>query len=271
MTEQVVVTLPGRPLTLRLDPEALPSYLRARGWALFVDPREQDRFAYWQKDSRWVDVPLQPELPDYGKRLAESIEMLAAAEKRDAWAVADDLAPTPPGWPTLPAPVRAKVLNLLAEQARQAREAEPPDDATAADWRAQADGLDALARLASLPPTTPTGWHALPSDVRERALATIRAAVADALRPSNDWGGGEAAKVVKAEDEEQANALRAALAALGRGAVPSPLPHVTHEAAIEKTIGALYPTGDAWYTLAQEERDRVWTVLRGLVDAVVGP
>ena len=49
-------------------------------------------------------------------------------------------------------------------------------------------------------------------------------------------------------------------------AVPA---HVRHERKIEAALATFSPSAEHWYGLTQAERDRQWTALRELVDAVV--
>lgn len=77
----------------RLPPSAYRRYLSARGWR--EGKAGSDRFWRYQTTvgaaEVSVDVPRHPELPDYGRRVAELLEVLAAADRRSPRALLFDL------------------------------------------------------------------------------------------------------------------------------------------------------------------------------------
>lgn len=130
MADPIPITLPGRPVTAQLDPDALPRYLTARGWAL--SPRDEFPNPYWvvwERDAATLSTP-RTDVSFLRSWLSEETQRciiaLATIEGREASAVLADLLPpssAPVAWAHLSDAARADVyrdVNGMAAQARSA-------------------------------------------------------------------------------------------------------------------------------------------------------
>lgn len=82
------------PTIANLRPDDVQNYLRSRGWSPVPDPRTL-AVVYSHPLGNEVDVPLEPKLFDYGRRMAELVEMVAMVEQRSPVEVFSDLSLPP--------------------------------------------------------------------------------------------------------------------------------------------------------------------------------
>ncbi len=88
-----------RDLAATLGPVTVQEYLRSRGWLLHKDLSTQFSVVIYRRDDHEIDVPQNPRLADYPRRMAEVLELLADIEHANVFSLVDEL--TEPAGDTL--------------------------------------------------------------------------------------------------------------------------------------------------------------------------
>lgn len=80
-----------RDLAATLGPVTVQEYLRSRGWLLHEDLSSKFSVVIYRRNDHEIDVPQNPRLADYPRRMAEVLELLATIEQTNVFALVDDL------------------------------------------------------------------------------------------------------------------------------------------------------------------------------------